>query len=66
MTDIFPCIPSVRIDAYEGFLDTGKYPVLTVLSAGHALHVFVNGLLSGGQHNFGFQFFSMQLLDFFQ
>ncbi|XP_058227609.1 beta-galactosidase [Rhododendron vialii] len=37
----------VKIDSYEGFLDTGKYPVLTVLSAGHALHVFVNGILSG-------------------
>ncbi|XP_010534899.1 PREDICTED: beta-galactosidase 1 [Tarenaya hassleriana] len=37
----------VKIDANEGFLKTGKYPTLTVLSAGHALHVFVNGQLSG-------------------
>ncbi|KAJ0008419.1 hypothetical protein Pint_28920 [Pistacia integerrima] len=38
----------VKIDANEGFLRGGNYPVLTVLSAGHALHVFVNGQLSGG------------------
>lgn len=39
---------SVNIDANEGFLSGGNDPVLTVLSAGHALHVFVNGQLSGG------------------
>ncbi|KAG6727684.1 hypothetical protein I3842_02G137500 [Carya illinoinensis] len=37
----------VKIDSNEGFLKTGKYPVLTVLSAGDALHVFINGQLSG-------------------
>ncbi|CAL5373933.1 unnamed protein product [Camellia sinensis] len=37
----------VRIDPYEGFLRSGNYPVLTVFSAGHALHVFINGQLSG-------------------
>ncbi|KAK7325120.1 hypothetical protein VNO77_29211 [Canavalia gladiata] len=37
----------VVIDSNEGFLRNGKDPVLTVLSAGHALHVFVNGQLSG-------------------
>ncbi|OIW09005.1 hypothetical protein TanjilG_05981 [Lupinus angustifolius] len=37
----------VVIDPKEGFLWKGKDPVLTVLSAGHALHVFVNGQLSG-------------------
>nr|ACP18875.1 beta-galactosidase pBG(a) [Carica papaya] len=37
----------VKIDPDEGFLKTGKYPTLTVLSAGHALHVFVNDQLSG-------------------
>ncbi|CAL0332422.1 unnamed protein product [Lupinus luteus] len=37
----------VVIDPIEGFLWKGKDPVLTVLSAGHALHVFVNGHLSG-------------------
>ncbi|KAG6782092.1 hypothetical protein POTOM_011480 [Populus tomentosa] len=46
----FPCsldISSVHIDPSEGFLRSGKYPVLSVLSAGHALHVFINGQLSG-------------------
>ncbi|KAK9280727.1 hypothetical protein L1049_003615 [Liquidambar formosana] len=37
----------INIDPNEGFLKSGKYPVLTVLSAGHALHVFINGHLSG-------------------
>ena len=45
---------SVKIGSNEGFLRSGKYPVLTVLSAGHALHVFINGQLSGGQHGFYF------------
>ncbi|PKI56750.1 hypothetical protein CRG98_022854 [Punica granatum] len=40
MTDVY-------IDPNEEFLKTGQYPVLKVLSAGHALHVFVNGKLSG-------------------
>lgn len=43
-------LPSVKIDPNEGFLKSGKYPVLTVLSAGHALHVFVNGQLGGMQY----------------
>ncbi|KAE8675340.1 putative F11A6.1 protein [Hibiscus syriacus] len=34
----------------EGFLRNGKSPVLTVLSAGHALHAFVNGQLSGSSY----------------
>lgn len=38
---------SVKIDPSEGFLRSGNYPVLTVMSAGHALHVFVNGQLAG-------------------
>ncbi|KAH7854808.1 hypothetical protein Vadar_018013 [Vaccinium darrowii] len=37
----------VKIDSNEGFLDDENYPVLTILSAGQALHVFVDGLLSG-------------------
>ncbi|XP_019173472.1 PREDICTED: beta-galactosidase-like [Ipomoea nil] len=37
----------VNIDSDEGFLKSGKYPVLTVLSAGHVLHVFVNGQSTG-------------------
>ncbi|XP_010242207.1 PREDICTED: beta-galactosidase [Nelumbo nucifera] len=37
----------VQIDPNEEFLKSGQYPVLTVSSAGHALHVFINGQLSG-------------------
>ncbi|KAL0346687.1 UNVERIFIED_CONTAM: Beta-galactosidase [Sesamum calycinum] len=37
----------VDIASDEGFLKTGQWPLLTVMSAGHALHVFINGLLSG-------------------
>lgn len=40
---------SVKIDPNEDFLRSGKYPVLTVLSAGHALRVFINGQLAGRQ-----------------
>ncbi|KAK6139615.1 hypothetical protein DH2020_026639 [Rehmannia glutinosa] len=31
----------------EGFLKSRQLPLLTVMSAGHALHVFINGQLSG-------------------
>lgn len=37
----------VNIDSEEEFLKTGNLPILTVLSAGHALHVFINEELSG-------------------
>ncbi|XP_055800659.1 beta-galactosidase [Solanum dulcamara] len=37
----------VNIASNEGFLKNGKDPYLTVMSAGHVLHVFVNGKLSG-------------------
>ncbi|KAL9253007.1 Beta-galactosidase 12-like protein [Drosera capensis] len=37
----------VVVNANEGFLKTGNYPTLTVMSAGHALHVFVNGQPAG-------------------
>ncbi|KAL2327179.1 hypothetical protein Fmac_020606 [Flemingia macrophylla] len=37
----------VNIDANEGFIKNGKSPVLTVMSAGHVLHVFINGQHSG-------------------
>ncbi|GMH04075.1 hypothetical protein Nepgr_005914 [Nepenthes gracilis] len=37
----------VTIGANEGFLKNGEYPVLTVMSAGHALHVFINGQQAG-------------------
>ncbi|RYQ98337.1 hypothetical protein Ahy_B08g094391 isoform B [Arachis hypogaea] len=50
----------VVIDSNEGFLWNGKDPVLTVLSAGHALHVFVNGQLSGEQHIAGTAYGSLE------
>ncbi|GJT69107.1 beta-galactosidase [Tanacetum coccineum] len=37
----------VRVGSNEGFLKSGKWPTLLVQSAGHALHVFINGQLSG-------------------
>ncbi|KAK7411940.1 hypothetical protein VNO78_03385 [Psophocarpus tetragonolobus] len=40
MTDVY-------INANEGFLKNGQSPLLTVMSAGHLLHVFINGQLSG-------------------
>ncbi|XP_059641301.1 beta-galactosidase-like [Cornus florida] len=47
VTDYLWYMTDVKIDGDEGFLRSGYYPVLTVLSAGHALHVFINGQLSG-------------------
>ncbi|EPS64494.1 beta-galactosidase, partial [Genlisea aurea] len=40
-------LTQVDIASDEGFLRTGTGPILTVMSAGHALHVFINGQLSG-------------------
>ncbi|KAL3625364.1 hypothetical protein CASFOL_030818 [Castilleja foliolosa] len=40
-------LTEVNVASDEGFLKTGKWPQLTVMSAGHALHVFINGQLSG-------------------
>ncbi|KAK9131147.1 hypothetical protein Sjap_011634 [Stephania japonica] len=37
----------INIDQDEEFLKKGQNPLLTVLSAGHAVDVFVNGQLSG-------------------
>lgn len=37
----------MNIASNEGFLKSGKYLVLTVMSAGHVLHVFVNGQSTG-------------------
>ncbi|XP_057749811.1 beta-galactosidase-like [Arachis stenosperma] len=37
----------VNISPNEGFLRNGQSPVLTAMSAGHVLHVFINGQLSG-------------------
>ncbi|CAI0392217.1 unnamed protein product [Linum tenue] len=46
-TDYLWYMTDVNISPAESFLRNGKYPVLNVLSAGHALHVFVNGRLVG-------------------
>ncbi|KAL8522510.1 hypothetical protein ACS0TY_012614 [Phlomoides rotata] len=46
-TDYLWYTTNVNIDSREGFLRGGKWPVLTIASAGHALHVFINGQLSG-------------------
>ena len=37
----------VDIGASESFLRAGELPTLIVQSTGHALHVFINGQLSG-------------------
>ncbi|KAJ6805028.1 beta-galactosidase isoform X2 [Iris pallida] len=37
----------VNIGEDEQFLKTGQWPVITVNSAGHSLHVFINGELCG-------------------
>ncbi|KAK9099276.1 hypothetical protein Syun_026321 [Stephania yunnanensis] len=37
----------VRIGSNEAFLRNGRSPTLVVMSAGHALHVFINGRLAG-------------------
>ncbi|PSS18059.1 Beta-galactosidase [Actinidia chinensis var. chinensis] len=47
MSDYLWYMTDVKIDSNEGFLRSGKNPVLKVYSAGHALHVFINGQLSG-------------------
>ncbi|KAJ4827478.1 Beta-galactosidase 3 [Turnera subulata] len=41
---------SVDISSAESFLRGGQLPSLTVQSAGHAMHVFINGQLSGSAH----------------
>ncbi|KAF6152219.1 hypothetical protein GIB67_005873 [Kingdonia uniflora] len=46
-TDYLWYSTDVNVDPDEEFLKNGQYPVFTVLSAGHALHVFLNGQLSG-------------------
>lgn len=42
---------SVVISPSESFLHGGGSPVISVDSAGHALHVFVNGQLAGDTHS---------------
>jgi hypothetical protein len=43
---------SVDIAKDEQFLTSEKNPKLTVMSAGHALHVFINGQLTGNHEIF--------------
>ncbi|KAL5999502.1 Beta-galactosidase 3 [Asimina triloba] len=43
-------ITSVDISPSEAFLRGGELPTLIVQSAGHALHVFINGQLSGSSY----------------
>lgn len=40
---------SVNIDPNEAFVKNGQSPILTVMSAGHVLHVFINSQLSGNK-----------------
>ncbi|NP_001265889.1 beta-galactosidase-like precursor [Cicer arietinum] len=40
-------LTDVNISPNEDFIKNGQYPILNVMSAGHVLHVFVNGQLSG-------------------
>ncbi|CAO2165298.1 unnamed protein product [Urochloa humidicola] len=46
-TDYLWYTTSVEISQDEQFLSNGKNPMLTVMSAGHALHIFINGQLTG-------------------
>ncbi|KAI4374956.1 hypothetical protein MLD38_012888 [Melastoma candidum] len=46
-TDYLWYITSVDIDSSESFLRGGRKPTLFVQSAGHVLHVFLNGQISG-------------------
>ncbi|CAN1122095.1 Beta-galactosidase 3 [Linum perenne] len=43
----FHHFPSVNIGSSEKFLHGGELPTLTARSSGHAVHVFINGQLSG-------------------
>ncbi|EOA18550.1 hypothetical protein CARUB_v10007108mg [Capsella rubella] len=46
-TDYFWYMTDITISPDETFLKTGEDPLLTIGSAGHALHVYVNGQLAG-------------------
>uniref|UniRef100_A0A7N0SWP4 Beta-galactosidase n=1 Tax=Kalanchoe fedtschenkoi TaxID=63787 RepID=A0A7N0SWP4_KALFE len=47
MTDYLWYSTDVVIDSDEKFLKNGPNPTLTIMSAGHALHVFINGQQAG-------------------
>ncbi|XVF01053.1 hypothetical protein REPUB_Repub04eG0054500 [Reevesia pubescens] len=46
-TDYLWYTTSVQVSSSESFLHEGKLPTLSVQSAGHGMHVFINGQLSG-------------------
>ncbi|MED6216476.1 hypothetical protein PIB30_008175 [Stylosanthes scabra] len=46
-TDYLWYMTDITIDQNEGFVKSGKWPVLNVNSAGHALQVFINGQHAG-------------------
>ncbi|CAI9110860.1 OLC1v1010950C1 [Oldenlandia corymbosa var. corymbosa] len=46
-TDYLWYTTSINVGSSESFLHGGKLPTLIVHSTGHALHIFVNGQLSG-------------------
>ncbi|KAM1587267.1 hypothetical protein ACFX1X_026787 [Malus domestica] len=46
-TDYLWYMTDITIGSDEAFLNNGKFPLLTIFSAGHALRVFINGQLSG-------------------
>lgn len=50
MYDVFLCY-SVDIGSTESFLHGGELPTLIVETTGHAMHVFINGQLSGNAVN---------------
>jgi len=52
-TYLVPFLGSVVINPNEEFLRNGNNPFLTVLSAGHALHVFINNQLAGEHYTAG-------------
>ncbi|KAL5705608.1 Beta-galactosidase 3 [Ranunculus cassubicifolius] len=43
-------ITSVEVNPSESFLHGGKWPTLFVQSSGHAMHVFINGQMSGSAY----------------
>ncbi|KAL2521087.1 Beta-galactosidase 3 [Forsythia ovata] len=49
-TDYLWYMTSIDIGSTESFLRGGQKPTLTVNSRGHAIHVFVNGQLSGSAY----------------
>ncbi|KAL2498402.1 Beta-galactosidase 3 [Abeliophyllum distichum] len=49
-TDYLWYMTSIDIGSTESFLRRGQKPTLTVNSRGHAIHVFVNGQLSGSAY----------------